>query len=108
MKKFQIKESVDLTQIGTYPQSIKTNHLVDESSHLHINNFYLSKIEMPIAIPEPIIQEKAKLTDMVSCVYLGYRLVISHKLKSILEKHNSSDIQYLPVALYYKKEKLDY
>jgi hypothetical protein len=66
------------------------------------------KIALPVAIPEPILRPKAKLTDLLSCGYFGLRLVISKKLKDIFQKYNDYDSQYSPVKVIFSGKRLDY
>ena len=100
--------SIDLTEIGEYPQSQKANDVVDENSNLHLDRFFMVKIELPVGIPEPILRPKAKLTDLLSCGYFGLRLVVSKRLKDIFQKYNEYDSQYFPMNVILGAKRLDY
>lgn len=76
----------------------------------HIAYHYYSYIGPTddVVIPQPILEARAKLTDLVSTVEFGFDLIMSPKLKSILEpvRHNGS--QFIPLTLYAKAVPMDY
>jgi hypothetical protein len=110
MKYYRIEESTDLKIIGAYPQAQKANHLVPVDNPLHL--WKARKIGMKwdnsISIPEPILTKKAKLTDLISSVATGGNLIISNKLKEILEKVDNNCIQFMRVNVIYNENKTPY
>lgn len=112
MNYYRIKESIALKEIGAFPQSQTANHFVHVNSPNHLQNKQIpSKLEVEsVSIPQPILMKKAKRTDLISVVSISLKLVMSNKLKKILEASIGSNdwVQFLPMTLVDKEEIIDY
>jgi len=94
------------TDIGkTFPQSQDEINIVSIEDIKHFRNQkpYILLAD-DVVMPEPILHPKAILTDLVSTVAISLGLLVSERLKLIIEKLTSpSDIQFISVKLHSKK-----
>jgi len=103
---YQIKTSLNSKEIGKYPQSEDSVILTTTDDPLFTDNLRWRKVDRYLA-PKPILMKKAKLTDLISAVRgTSLRLVISDKLKTILEKYSGS-MQYFYTSVIYKGEEIE-
>jgi hypothetical protein len=73
-----------------------------------LNNMYFQKVDFDPIVPIPILHKKAKVTDLVSCVNAtsAGQLIISKKLKNIIEKHRTKGLQFFKTSII--KEDIEY
>lgn len=102
-----LKENV--TGIDTFPCETAI-YPINIWDPLHIGQWHLMEVPEYVVIPMPKIKSKARLLDLMNVTFNGssYRLTISDKLKSILEKYAQENIQFLPITLYHKKKYISY
>ena len=89
-----INSSLNRKVIGIYPQAQKAHHnchIWDEPRF--IAHQYFDKIDFEPIVSNAILEKRAKLTDLISCPSIGFssKLLISDKLKSILQKSRKSE-----------------
>jgi hypothetical protein len=107
---FRLGDSTDESQVGsTFPQS-QTELIKDVNDPRNLSKLEPGKpIDQNIILPIPVIHQKAKLTDLISTVTIGFRLVISEKLKNILVKYVSSkEIEFIPFVIVNNNNELYY
>ena len=111
MKNFyQLDYSTDELRVGsTFPQS-HDDKIFDVNDPRNLSKLEPGKpIDQNIILPIPVIHRKAKLTDLISTVTIGFRLVISEKLKNIFVKYVSSkEIEFIPFVIVNKNKELSY
>lgn len=108
MNYYKVLESINLKEIGSYPQSISEVKLQVINPVHDLIHFIGKKIEQPYIIPEPILRPKSKPTDLISCVTIGLNLVVSDFLKEILIAYNSTDMQYVEISAKFNSKKIRY
>lgn len=97
MKFYSIQRSLNLKVIGKYPQveSVHNNcHVWDEPKFVQHVNF--EKIDFEPICSNAVLHKKSKQTDLIQCVSMGFspKLLISGKLKTILENNRKSGLQF--------------
>jgi hypothetical protein len=94
----------------TFPQSQTAIHKVNIEDIKHIwNQKPYTLLADDVVVPEPILHPKAILTDLVSTVTISLGLLVSERLKLIIEKLSSpSDIQFISINLHSKKTQHKY
>ncbi|MEH6658595.1 imm11 family protein [Leeuwenhoekiella marinoflava] len=107
MKYYSIRESLDKKNVGTYPQVIHARHnchVWDEPKF--IDKFYFTKIDFEPITSNAILEKKAKLTDLISSNGIGFtlKLLISGKLKKILERYSGKKYQFFQAPVIFKNE----
>jgi hypothetical protein len=110
MEVFRIQKSIDQKEVGKYPQVTTAEYPISVRDPIFTGNIYFTKVDRYVA-PRPILERRAKVTDLVSSPVMGtgFRLLISDRLKSILEPYNESDFQFFETSLIVKgDQKLDY
>ena len=105
MQFYEIRHSLNEKIVGSYPQAEEAKHncnVWDEP--LFIKNFYFEKIEITPIVSNAILKNNSKLTDLISIPVMGFsnKLLISGKLKKIIEKYKESGIQYFQSGVYHK------
>lgn len=65
MKYYWIQPSINLRQVGVFPQCSEANNAVEMQEY---GFGFFDKISKEFKLPEPIVQRKAKPTDMLSVV----------------------------------------
>lgn len=108
---FAISRSTDPNIIGPVRVQAARAELSVEIKHPFLSRNVLFK-EMPIEkviTPTPVIEPRAKLTDLLSgsAVGNGMQLMISEKLKDLISKENHPGIQFFPMQVIYKKKVLN-
>lgn len=99
---FRIYNSIDKKVIGS-----ASNQAIHAKIEIHVDhpNFFnqhlWKKVENPdlIVCPKPILEKKAKLTDLISYPGLAGTLLISNKLKTILSRSGHPGVQYFPTSV---------
>lgn len=108
MKYYQLGHSTVPQEIGmTYPQSQKTREIfpIDHPQNLRNKRVGILK---NVVLPEPVVHPDAKLSDLLSTT-ATWRLVMSPKLKSIIEKFTQEgQCQFLEMTVHYLSERHQY
>jgi hypothetical protein len=108
MKYYQLSHSTVEEEVGiTYPQSQTTRESlpIDHPQHLWQQK---AGILNNVALPEPVVHPDAKLSDLLSTT-ATWRLVMSTKLKVILEKYiKEGQCQFLEMKVHYLSEEYEY
>ena len=108
MKYYQLSHSTVTEEVGvTYPQSqtARESLPVNHPQHLWQQK---AGILINVALPEPVVHPDAKLSDLLSTT-ATWRLVMSTKLKVILEKYiKEGQCQFLEMKVHYLSETYQY
>jgi hypothetical protein len=108
MKYYQLSHSTVEEEVGiTYPQAQTTRESlpIDHPQHLWQQK---AGILNNVALPEPVVHSDAKLSDLLSTT-ATWRLVMSSKLKVILEKYiKEGQCQFLEMKVHYLSEEYQY
>jgi hypothetical protein len=91
---YYITPGMNKAIVGDYPQSKQiANSVLDNSEFL--NNIYFKKIDFNPITPIPILNKKAKITDLISNINAGgnRHLIISEKLLNIIKRYRKSGYQ---------------
>jgi hypothetical protein len=108
MKYYQLSHSTVEEEVGiTYPQSQTTRESlpIDHPQHLWQQK---AGILNNVALPEPVVHSDAKLSDLLSTTST-WRLVMSSKLKVILEKYiKEGQCQFLEMKVHYLPKTYQY
>ena len=108
MKYYQLNHSTDTVEVGmTFPQSqtARESLPIDHPQHLWQQK---AGILNNVALPEPVVHSDAKLSDLLS-ITSTWRLVMSTKLKVILEKYiKEGQCQFLEMNVHYLSEEYQY
>lgn len=109
MQYFKIRPSLVAKEIGVYPQSETADYKtsIKHPAHLYTQSLN-TKLGNDVVIPDPILRKKAKKTDLISCVSIIIREVISDRLKRILQTYERGELEFRPMHVIYKDEKLPY
>ena len=103
---YEITHSGNKNIIGHYPQvkSIINKCNVWEESKF-IGNFNFEKIDFKPIVSNPVLYKSSKLTDLIQVVGFGfhYKLLLSNKLKNILEQHYNNEIQFFQTDVIHNK-----
>lgn len=98
-------------EIGaTFPQAQEAFNRVHVKDPNHLWNLsgIGNKLPIDVIMPYPILHKKAKLTDLISTSMISLLLVISDKLKAIIEPYANADFQFLPMKVLGKKKDTEY
>lgn len=103
MKYYILHWSLNSKHMGKLPQVtdvIHNCHVFDEPKF--IDQFQLVKVEGKPIVSFPVLHRKAKLTDVIQAGGMGFSLslVISSKLKTILEKYPTDGFQFFPLSVF--------
>jgi hypothetical protein len=108
MKYYQLSYSTVKEEVGiTYPQSQTSREslAIDHPQHLWQQK---AGILNNVALPEPVVHSDTKLSDLLSTTST-WRLVMSTKLKVILEKYvKEGQCQFLEMKVHYLSEEYEY
>ncbi|MFY7898917.1 MAG: imm11 family protein [Chitinophagaceae bacterium] len=103
---YKIRNSLNHKEIGVYPQIETGNYPIMYENSNFIGNIHLKKITSHPDLTIPILRKKAKLTDLISAGIMGFsfKLLISTKLKLLLEKYQNDNLQFFKTSLIYKDD----
>jgi hypothetical protein len=106
MTNYKIRESRELEVIGYYPQTVPTKRIgyhIDAVDSVHRISFD----SFPDFNPNYglDLHQGSKETDVLDRGNVSFGLVISDKLKTILEKHNLPPHRFYPIQVYDAKQK---
>ena len=103
----RLQWSLNLKETGCFPQAETAIYPIptddpDFSQQLFLRKGDLSKV----VFPKPILEKRARLTDLISCGMMGtsFRLLVSEKLKDIIEDSLHREMQFAPANIVYKGE----
>lgn len=106
---YSIQFSMNNKIVGKFFQSenIVYNY-EDVSNPKFLNNIYFKKIDFDPIVSIPILHKKAKITDLISNVNAGgnLHLIISEKLKNIIEKYRTKGLQFFKTSIV--KDNIEY
>lgn len=105
MKFYNTNFSIRNKIIGCFPQVETGVYPIMDNNPTFIGNNFLKKIDFQPELSIPILKKRAKLTDLISCIIMGFSnsLLISTKLKLILEKYNHNNVQFFQAPIIYKE-----
>lgn len=105
---YRIEISTNLNEVGVFPQigEMKVGLHKDDPNHL-FNQADLSKLSSEVYIPSFKLRNKAKLTDVLSFP-INNDWVVSEKLKSIFERENIIDVQFMPIEIFKNEDLKNY
>lgn len=108
MKYYQLSHSTVTEEVGiTYPQSQTARETLPVNHPQHLWQ-QKAGILINVALPEPVVHPDAKLSDLLSTT-ATWRLVMSPKLKVILEKYiKEGQCQFLEMKVHYLSETYQY
>src|SRR5687768_17397204 len=98
---FRLEHALGPEAGKTYPQSQQVHHEHFDAELPQIKNYGTGSIwPANISIPCPVLDRKAKRTDLISCSSVfSSRLVISGKMKEVIENYRQAGIQYFKTSL---------
>lgn len=106
MKYFCLTESLNSKIIGKYMQAEKAVYhcdVWDEPKFIEHTQF--KKIDFEPIVANAIIYARAKITDLISVIGMGFtlKLLMSGKLKLILENYRKTGLQFFKSDIIYKE-----
>lgn len=112
MKYYRIKASLNKKILGHYPQQKETIfHCSIETEPKFVEHVYSTKIDYEPIIANAVLHSKAVPTDLIAAFGLGFsrKLLISGKLKAILESSRGTGLQFFRAPIIHKnRESQDY
>lgn len=112
-KWYRVRESTDPKIIGPVNSQTAFAQTPVDSRHpllsKNIRNTYVPDVSTVITM-KPILEKKAILTDLISGSANGVgavQLMISTRLKEILERYTDGNIQYFPLTVLYQNVEIN-
>lgn len=108
MNFFRLAESVELKEIGNYPQMgemIGDLH-VQDPRHL-LKQIAFEGLKNDVFIPSFKLRKNAKLTDILSS-RINADFIVSKKMISIINSLETNDFQFAPITIIYKETPVQY
>ena len=110
MKYYFIRPSLNKKILGHYPQVKKIiHHCAVWEDPLFIDRFNFEKININPIISNPVLHSNSKLTDFTDVrgdIGFLFKILISGKLKSILEENKTLGMQFFQCSVF--KESIEY
>lgn len=97
MNFFCIRESLDKRQVGIYPQVEEALYSCDVwNEPKFVDGIEFKKVDFEPIVAKAILRKKAKPSDLISAGIIGFhlKLLMSDKLKIILEKSKKTGLQF--------------
>ena len=110
MKYFSIRNSVNFKIIGNYPQVKEYKYICDIwSDPKFIDRFEFLKINFEPITANVNLYSKAEATDLIGADAIGFskRLLVSDKLKNILERNRKSGLQFFKTIVFRGKSEIN-
>ena len=107
---YNICQSLNIKIIGIYPQAQTALYSCDVwEDHKFIDRIGFLKINYEPILAKAILMKKAIPTDLISAGMSGFslKLLISGKLKSILEKQQNIGMQFFKSAIIFKENEIE-
>lgn len=110
MNYYVIRPSLDKKVIGHYPQvkEIKDNcHVWDEPKF--VEHLHFEKADFEPITSNAVLYSKSKITDLIDVVGMGFtkKLLISGKLKKIIQEYVDNGVQFFQSGIYHKDNYID-
>lgn len=105
MKYYIIRQSLNLKIVGSFPQAIEAKHNCDVwNEPKFIEHQELIKLDFVPITSNALLKSKSKLTDLVSTSGMGFtrKLLVSNKLKSVIESYANFDVQFFEAPIIQK------
>lgn len=107
MQYYVIRPSLNKKILGHYPQvkDVKYNcHVWDEPKF--VEHLYFKKANFEPITANAILYASSKVTDLIDVGAMGFakKLLVSGKLKEIINKHRSSGLQFFRSGVYKKND----
>jgi hypothetical protein len=108
MRFYEITHSTNPQEVGTtHPQSQTSRDTISIDDPRHLRKQGIGYMQN-VYIPQPVVHPDAKLSDLLSTL-VTWRLVLSLKLKNILEKHTTpGQCQFLEMTVHYLSSEYKY
>lgn len=106
---FKITGSLNNRIIGKFPQASDAKHNCDVwNEPKFIEHTNLKEITFDPIVSNAIVAPKGKITDLVSVISMGFtrKLLMSGKLKNVLETHVTQGLQFFNAPIIYKGDVL--
>ena len=111
MEYYRIRHSLDNKIVGTYSQVEKAKYSCNINDANFIDKVFFIKATFTPITAKAILLKKAKLSDLISAYCVGFtaKLLMSGRLKKILDDNRKTSIEFFnsPV-IYNNKEVYDY
>ena len=107
---YSITNSGNNKIVGHYNQVVNAIHHCDIwKNSKFIDRINFEKINFKPITSDAILEKKAKLTDLINanCTGFSQKLLVSEKLKEILEKNSINKCQFFQSSIIYKNEKVE-
>lgn len=110
MNYYQISIDSNRKSVGLYPQVSEAEYPCSIYDLNFIGEMNLKKITNHVLLPVALLRRGAKRTDIISASPVGLTtgLLISDKIKNILEKYINNNIQFFSVKLKHKEQQFNY
>tara|TARA_R110001583_G_scaffold60219_13_gene179046 strand:- start:397 stop:1122 length:726 start_codon:yes stop_codon:yes gene_type:complete len=111
VKYFSIHNSLDERITGKLPQVkevVHNCHVWDDPNF--IDRFPFKKIETVPILSNAVLFAEAEQTDLIETGGIGFSygsMLISNRLKNLLEKHKCHGVQFFPASLIHKNKKIE-
>jgi hypothetical protein len=104
---YRVQNSLDNKVIGNVSQQFETADYSGGNIHskLHLSNVFFKDEDLDkIIVPYPILKKGAKVTDLIggTCYGNQLRLLISNKLKNILEQADNPTLKFIKTYITHK------
>ena len=105
MSYFRIRHSLNRKVLGHYPQVKEVKHncnVWDEPKF--IDRIRFTKVDFTPIVSNPVLYAKSKRTDLIAKAGMGFslKLLISGKLKTILEQYDKHAFQCFQCSVFHK------
>ncbi len=109
MNYYRIRHSTDRKIVGKFTQINEVKHRCSVDDKRFIDRIFFEKASFDPITSIGILDKKAKITDLISTSGQGYtaKLLISGKLKSLIEIHQKSGLEFFKSPIIYGEEELD-
>jgi len=105
---YQLKPTWDINIVGVDEPIIEVIHPCSVDDKFHIaKSQYFEPLPNDTKAPSLILDPKSNLLDLInlpSAPGLSSRLLVSKKLKDLIEEHNDKNLDYVPVKLFQRNE----
>jgi len=104
MRFYRIRHSLNTKVTGKYPQIKDVIYSGNVNNNpKFINALRFKKIEFEPEVPKPILDNKAKKTDLIEALPTApFNFLISGKLKTILQANRKEGLQFFKSSVSYK------
>lgn len=101
MNYYRLYESRDLKVVGSFPQVLDAESEIDIWSPSYIGNMHLQETGGNAYVPIGLLDKKAKITDLLSCVPHGLtmKLLVSPRLAELIKGSNYCGLEFYTTAV---------